>query len=215
MKKTLRFALPGLFTFFAAVTVLAQGGDAPASKPAAQTPAAPGLKVGDKAPAATLLTVDGEPVTLASLYATGPVIVTFYRGGWCPYCSKALDEWNQHAEAMKAAAIQAVFVTLEKPERVKSMQGEHGEDLTVLCDPKGETARAFNVLFTMPDDTQAKYRSYKIDLSQINASGTWDLPHPGTFVIDKAGTVRYAFCDTDYKKRAKPDEAIAAAKAAK
>ncbi len=174
-----------------------------------------GLPVGNKAPEVSFQTIDGKPVTLASLHGSGPAIVTFYQGGWCPYCSKSLDEWNKHVDETKAAGITMVFITFEKPERIEDMQDDHGQGLTVLCDPKGDAARAFGVLFTMSEDTQKKYRNYKIDMPQFNTTGNWDLPHPGTFVIDKAGAVRYAWCNPDYTNRADPAKVIAAAKAAK
>jgi len=182
------------------------------SAPAAKEPV-PGLAVGDKAPNAALTTVDGKTVHLASLYADGPVIVTFYRGGWCPFCNRALSEWQGMMDEVKGAGATFVAITPESPANAAGTIEKDHLSYVVLSDTDQSAARAYKVYFMVDDQTRAKYKGYGIDLEKSNASGTWELPAPGTFVIDRAGVVRYAFADWDYKKRADPDEVMAAVRA--
>ncbi len=184
--------------------------DAPVrSEAAASGPIGVGERVGD----ATLTSPDGREVQLASLYAEGPVVVTFFRGGWCPYCVRALTEWQGREDELREAGARLVAVSLE----THSAAGESAEksraSYIVLSDAELEAARAFRVLFTLDDATQRAYKGYGVDLASRNASGTWQLPIPGAFVIDTDGIVRWASANEDYTTRASPDDVIAAVRA--
>jgi peroxiredoxin len=169
-----------------------------------------GLAVGAKAPEAELRTAGNEVVALSSLYKDGPVVVVFIRGGWCPYCTGSLAGWEKKMDDLKAAGASLVVITPEKPDRHEAMTQKHSLHMRVLSDAKMEAARGFGLLFTMDDTTRKTYEGYGIDLAARNTTGTWELPHPGTFVIDRAGVVRYAFAREDYKERAEPAEVMEA-----
>lgn len=195
--------------------------NAPAAGPAAggsdageaRATAEPGLAVGERVGEATLLTSGGAPVALSSLYAQRPVVVTFYRGGWCPYCNRALTEWETKRAELAALGVDFVAITPERPEETVSTAAKDHATFTILSDANLEAASAFRVRFSLDEQTQRRYKGYGVDLSTHNASGLWDLPAPGTFLIDTGGVVRYAWADWDYTKRAEPDEVIAAARA--
>ena len=174
----------------------------------------PGLATGTTAPDATLRTVSGEETTLASLYADGPVIVTFYRGGWCPFCTKALAGWEKRMGEVEALGATFVAITPESPDNAKATGSKNAPSMMILSDTGHEAARAFRLSFELPAELQEKYKGYGIDLGKSNTSQRWELPAPGTFVIDRDGTIVYAWADWDYKKRADPDEVLEAAKAA-
>lgn len=174
----------------------------------------PGLLVGDAAPALTLMDAAGKPVALGDLYAKGPVVVTFYRGGWCPFCTKALKDWNGKAAELEKAGATLVFITAESRESAKETGEKNAANLRIVSDADGSAAKAFRVAFGMPPGDQEKYKGYGVDLSKKTASGRWELPAPGTFVVDKAGVVTFASADWDYEKRADPDKVLEAVKKA-
>lgn len=174
----------------------------------------PGLAAGDAAPRLTLKDAAGKPVALGDLYAKGPVVVTFYRGGWCPFCTKALKDWNGKAAEFEKAGATLVFITAESAESAKETGEKNAANLRIVSDADGSAARAFRVAFAMPPEDQEKYKGYGVDLSKKNASGRWELPAPGTFVVDKAGVVTFASADWDYKKRVDPAEVMEAVKKA-
>jgi len=175
----------------------------------------PGLSVGDKAPDVKLMTTDGEEVDLSTLYADGPLVVTFYRGGWCPHCNKALKGWAGRYDEITDAGGQFIAVTPEKPENaVNTLEKAHA-GYRVLIDPEGDVGKAFRVQFQVDPKTKKKYKNYGIDVEASNVNGRWELPAPATFVIDTDGVIRWAYASWDYRadSRAKPDEVIAAVKA--
>ncbi len=188
--------------FFPQTQVVRSSADAETAAPA------PGLPVGTKAPGAALLDVHGKSVQLADLYKNGPIVLTFYRGGWCPICNRALAGWQNRLEDVRSAGGTFIALTPEKPDEAARTIEKGHLAYTVLSDPRHEAAKAFKVHFAVDDATREKYLGYGMDVGKANVSGTWELPAPATFVIDREGVIRYAFADWDYTKRADPDEVI-------
>lgn len=170
----------------------------------------PGLTVGERAPDAMIQTRDGQSVSLANLYTDGPVVVTFYRGGWCPYCTRQLAEWQGREAELTDAGGRLVAITAESPDNVGKTAAKHNLGFDIYSDTTMAAAKAYRVYFDLDAGTTTRYKGFGIDLETSNASGTWSLPAPGTFVIDSEGIVRYAWADWDYKQRADADEVIAA-----
>lgn len=208
-----------------AAVLLAAAAGCAGDKPARPAPAAAsasrdrtpcGLKAGDRAPdGVTLLDADGLPVALADMYAQGPLVVTFYRGEWCPFCTRALSAWRDRMSELKDAGGTLIAISPEAPPFGKKTIEKTGASCTVLCDHEMQAARAFRVWFELDAATVEKYKGYGVDLARRNANGTPELPAPATFVIDRTGVVRYAFADWDYRERADPAVVIAAVRALK
>jgi peroxiredoxin len=179
-------------------------------------PTVPGLPIGAKAPDAELMTPAGEIVRLSSLMGEQPVIIVFYRGGWCPICTRTLAAWQDKIGDMQAAGARLIAITPENPSHAGETITNWSLDFTVLSDPQHDAARAFNVLFTVDPKTRDKYREMlDLELEEWNASGTWELPAPATLIIDRDGIIRYIHADWDYRQRADPDEVLAALNALK
>jgi peroxiredoxin len=171
-----------------------------------------GLAVGTKAPNATLQTIDMRETSLKAIFDDQTTVVVFYRGGWCPYCNTALGQWNNAAAEITAMGAQLIAITTEKPDDANRTTEKNGLDFEIYVDDKLNASRAFHVLFDIAPETKELYLSkYNLDVAKFNASKTWQLPHPGTFIVDSRGIVRYAHVDADYKAgRDKPENVIAA-----
>lgn len=175
---------------------------------------APGLRVGDKAPRGmTLRTADNKEVTLESMWADSPVVVTFYRGGWCPYCTKDLAKWEKRVDEIETMGAKFVAVTMEKPDLAQKTGAKHTPGTMILSDSEGDVSRAFRLAFAIDDGTMKTLKRYGVDLEATNASAEWELPAPATFVIDRDGVVRYAWADWDFTKRAPIGEVVDATRA--
>lgn len=186
----------------------------PEPKPAETQTAAPavmpGLHVGDTAPDAQVARTNGDPVQLGDLYKKGPIVLVFYRGGWCPYCNKALAGWEERLAKMSSLGATIIAVTPDGPKHIEQTVTDQKLRFEVLSDYKGQAASMFGIGFEMPAEMQEKYKGYGVDLSQRNWNQSWTLPHPAAYVIDRDAKVRYAYCNEDYKVRADPEEAIEA-----
>ncbi|CUW29296.1 peroxiredoxin-like family protein [Streptomyces reticuli] len=172
--------------------------------------AARALTAGDKAPHFSLPSATGQPLALADLLADGPVVLTFYRGAWCPYCNIALRALQQHHEAITARGARLVAVSPQIPDEALTLTEKHDLAFDVLSDLGSDTARQYGLAFDLPDDLAAVYDKLGFDLQRVNGGHPRTLPLPATYVIDRAGVIRWAFVDTDYTTRAEPADILAA-----
>ena len=170
------------------------------------------LKVGDKAPDFELPSADGKMVKLSDLTARGPVVVTWYRGGWCPYCNIALRGFHKALPEIRAEGASLVAISPETPDNSMTTIDKNKLDFTVLSDKGSKVARAFGVSYKVP---QVIAGQMKDRLAQYNGAGSDELPLGATYVIDKEGVIRYAFLDGDYRKRAEPSDVVMALHALK
>jgi peroxiredoxin len=167
---------------------------------AAPAPAAPqGLAVGDVAPAIEGTAHDGRRVVLAELLRQGPVVVTFYRGVWCPFCNRYL---KQLQDSVAALGGRVVAITPETPELARQMAEKTGATYPIVSDAAGALLEAYRVGFALDEATLARYKDYGIDL-RANHGGRAHLPVPATYVVGTDGRIRFVHFDANYKNRAR------------
>lgn len=166
-----------------------------------------GLVVGDQAPDFTLLDALGESVTLSELLANGPVVLTFYRGEWCPYCNVQLRHLEQALPSFQKFNATLVAVSPQSPDHALSLTEKHDLKFPVLSDVDQDVSRAYRVQFTLSGDLEdLQVNVFQNDPSAQNANGTRSLPVPATFVIDRQGVVQAAFVDADWRVRVAPED---------
>ena len=165
------------------------------------------LKHGDLAPEFTLPDATGKPVRLAARLREGPVVLKFYRGGWCPYCNLELRAWQRALPELRALGAQLIAVSPETPDNSLSTQEKNALSFTVLTDEGSKVAGAYRLAFRLSPELQALYESRGRDLAQWNG-GDWTLPAPGTFVIGTDRRIALACVDADYRTRLEPAAAV-------
>jgi peroxiredoxin len=167
------------------------------------------LKAGARLPTLSLPNASSNRVDLNTLNSQGPLVIVFYRGGWCPYCNLELRAWQEQLPAMKVAGISLVAISPQTPDNSLSTQDKNTLQFEVLSDSSLEAARAFGVLFDMPPELVDLYRKVGHDLPATNGNGRWSLPVPATFVVSEDGVIVQAHVDADYRNRAEPAEVLA------
>lgn len=170
------------------------------------------LNVGDKVPNFSLSNALGQPVSLDDYLKKGPVVLTWYRGGWCPYCNLTLHRLQEELPNFKAVGANLLALTPELPDKSISTAEKHGLEFEVLSDVGNKVAREFGVVFKLTPEVAEKYQS-AFDLHGNNGDESDELPLAATYVIDSSGIIRYAFLDADYRNRAEPAEILKALKA--
>jgi peroxiredoxin len=168
------------------------------------------VQVGQAAPDFTLKNARGESVQLSALLKNGPVVLTWYRGGWCPYCNLTLAALQKALPDIRAAGAQLVALTPELPDKSLTTVEKNALKFEVLTDMNNEIAKRYKVAFELTADVAARYKK-NFNLSSYNGAEAGDttLPLAASYVIDRSGVVRYAFLDADYRKRAEPAEIVA------
>jgi len=170
------------------------------------------LKVGDMLPDAEFTNATGESVRLADLNAKGPLIITFYRGGWCPYCNLELKAYQDLLDEITSLGAQLVAVTPEKPDNSLSTTEKNALTFPVLTDNGNAFAKALGIAFELPPALQALYGKFGMDLPSLNAGSGWALPIPATYVVDATGKIVLADVDLQYTRRLEPSLAVDALK---
>ena len=168
------------------------------------------LQVGARAPDLTLPDALGQPVRLSSLWQRGPLVLVFYRGGWCPYCNLELRAWQQQLGALKNLDAQLVAVSPQTPDNSLSTAEKNALAFPVLSDSALQAATAFGVAFEMPPELVEVYSRGGNDLPLLNGNGRWVLPVPATYVVDQNGSIAFAHIEADYRERAEPRDVLAA-----
>ena len=169
------------------------------------------LKAGDRAPSIILPNAKGEAVDVARLLARGPVIVTFYRGGWCPYCNFELKAYQALLPEIAAAGASLVAISPEKPDDTLSTQEKNALTFEVLSDIGQKVGRAFRLVYEFTEELRGVYQGFGLDIPGKNGTpNEWALPVSATYVIGSDGVILYANTDVDYRYRADPREVLAA-----
>jgi peroxiredoxin len=166
------------------------------------------LKVGAQAPEFELTDAKGKSVSLKSMLAQGPVVLTWYRGNWCPFCVAQLKDYQQSLAQFKAMNASVVALSPQTVERSRELVEKSGIGFTVLSDPLSNVARSYGLAYKVPG-------SMRGDLSSFNGADNGELPLAATYVLDRSGKVVYAFATADFRKRAEPQEIISAVRAIK
>lgn len=161
-----------------------------------------GLPIGAEAPLIQLVNQDSLPFSSAEALKTGPLLVVFYRGQWCPYCNKHLSAINDSLELLKAKGVTVVAISPEQPAYLRTMVDKTGGGFTFLYDAGYQTALAFDVLFDPGSEVKNRYNQRaKANMAAAHNDSRELLPIPASFLINQQGEVVWRHFEHDYKKR--------------
>lgn len=205
-----RFAL----TAFAALFSFAFLSGVAAGDIAAAAEAVKPLKAGTQAPDVSFKDTEGKEIRLQTLLKQGPVVLVFYRGGWCPFCQTQLKGLAEAAPTLKDEGLQLVAVAPDLPERQLETAKKESLDYTLLSDASMKAAEAFGVAFRVDEGTLEKYKGYGIDLEAASGEKHHALPVPSVFIVGKDGKILFAYSNPDYKVRLSKEDLLKAAKEA-
>jgi peroxiredoxin len=173
------------------------------------------LQVGAKAPDFTLPDAHGKSVTLSTLLVKGPAVVTFYRGGWCPFCDLQLRAYDGALGAIHDLGAELVAISPQTPDYALSDVEKKRLTFPVLTDKGNRVARTFKLVFALSDELRKLQTHFGSVLPKFNGDDSWELPMPGTFVLDRHGVVRFASVDPNWMVRVEPAAIIEALRGAR
>ncbi|NYH26902.1 peroxiredoxin-like family protein [Paraburkholderia bryophila] len=168
------------------------------------------LRAGDKAPAFTLTDPDGTLVSSTELLEKGPVVISFYRGVWCPYCNMELQALEEALPEFQAAGASLVAISPQTPVNSRKSVRQNKLSFAILSDARNDVAAAFGLRFALPDYLVELYKALKNDLPAVNGDPSWTLPMPARYVVGQDGTILYSEVNPDYTRRPEPADMLAA-----
>lgn len=167
------------------------------------------LQVGQRMPDFTLPDATGKIVRSVDLRQQGSLLITFYRGNWCPYCNLALQALQQRLDEISALGATLVAISPETPDQSLTTQERYELKFPVLSDQGNQVARQFGIVFQLDETLRPIYEAFGINLEAQNGDRSFELPVPATYLVAPDGTVLEAFVNVDYRERLAPETAIA------
>jgi peroxiredoxin len=163
-------------------------------------------KAGGKAPEFALKDPGGNVVSSSELLAKGPLVVSFYRGVWCPYCNLELRALQAALPDIEERGASVVAISPQTAPNSRKSQRDNNLTFPILSDEKSRVAAAFGLRFSLPDYLVELYKGFKNDLPAFNDDPAWVLPMPARYVIGSDGIIAYAEVNPDYTQRPDPSE---------
>ncbi|WP_455217645.1 peroxiredoxin-like family protein [Kaarinaea lacus] len=167
-------------------------------------------KNGQQAPDFSLPDINGKETRLTTLLESGPVVISFYRGGWCPFCNLEFKALHERLDEIRQLGATLVGISPELPDVSRKTVSEHQIDFPVLCDVGNKVADLYGLAMVVDEAIRPLYQKWGIDLPAANGDESFVLPIPATYIIDQNGIIRAAYVDRDYTKRMEPSEIISA-----
>lgn len=164
------------------------------------------LQAGDIAPSFVLPNADGKPVSSKELLLRGPLVVTFYRGIWCPYCNFDLQALEAARLEIEARGASMIAISQQTPPNSRKSQRQNNLGFPILSDKGGAVAVQFGVRWTTPDYLREIHRQLGADLTQFNGEESWTLPMPARYVVGQDNVIAYAEVNPDYTRRPEPSD---------
>jgi len=166
------------------------------------------LKAGDIAPSFVLNDPDGNAVQSEDLLFAGPLVVQFFRGGWCPYCNMELQALQAALPSFRKLGATLVAISPQNAAHSRQSARDNKLDFPLLSDTRNSIAAVFGVRFELPDELIALYKGFHNHLPAINGDDSWTLPMPARFVIGRDHVIRYAEINPDYTRRPDPEDLV-------
>ena len=169
------------------------------------------VKAGDRLEPFTLDDATGTPVSLDQIVEAGPAVIVFYRGGWCPYCNLALRTYQRELlPQLGAFGARLVAISPQSPDQSLSTAEKAGLELHRAVRPGQPAGRRIGIAFQQADEVLAAQRKLGLDLAQVNAEGSTQLPRPTVLIVDQDRTVRFVDVQPDYTARTEVADILAA-----
>lgn len=168
-----------------------------------------GVAVGEPAPDATVQDAEGQPVQLRDLVEDGPVMLVFYRGGWCPFCNYQIHQLTEAYPQYRERGVIPVAISVDRPDESAKTQATYEIPFPVLSDTDLAAHRAYRVMHEVDEAERERLQGFGMDIEQASGRDHHVIAIPSVFVIDAEGIVRWAHADPDYRTRPSNEQILA------
>ncbi len=166
--------------------------------------------IGDQAPDFELPNVRGGSTRLSERLTKGPVVLSFYRGGWCPFCNLEFKALSDILPEIEASGATLIGISPELPDISLSTIEKQNLPFEVLSDVGNKVADKYGLVMTVYEELRPLYKQWGIDVAVANGDESFQLPIPATYVIKQDGSIQACYVNKDYATRMEPQDILAA-----
>jgi peroxiredoxin len=166
------------------------------------------VKRGDVFPEFALPDTDGKFTLLSELLKLGPLVINFYRGQWCPFCSATIEAVSAATPAIRATGATVIGISPELGGLSFSASSKRNLNFTMLCDVDNGVALQCGLVFRLTNDIIQDYLADGFDLAQVYGNSSWFLPIPASYIVMPNGTISWAYVNPDFRYRMAPEEIL-------
>ena len=166
------------------------------------------LPVGSRMPESQLQDHDNKSFSSSDQLAKGRLVLCFIRGRWCPFCVAQMEAMNLVLPEIDQAGARLVAISPQIVQQSFFMRDQHKLRFPLLSDAGNKVARQFGLTYRVPEEQESVYRKAFVNLPFVNGDGSWELPIPATYIVDRGGTVLYASANEDYTERPEPGDIV-------
>lgn len=163
------------------------------------------IQIGQILPNGKLLSEKGEGVQIEQIIDGKPLVISFYRGGWCPYCNLELTGLEAIAADIRALGANIIAMSPESVAHINETRAKNGVSYAMFSDEGSEFAKALGLVFTLPKTLQDIYLTFDINVEKHNGESKFELPIPATIIVKPNREIVYLYADGDYTKRSEPE----------
>ena len=167
------------------------------------------LRAGDLAPDFVLPDFPDTGLHLSDLLREGPIVLKFYRGRWCPFCTLELRAYQRLLPKIRALGAELIALSPQNEQETAFNRDRDKLRFPMLTDADNAIARRFGITYEVRDDLRALYEAAGVDLARTNAAPSWTVPLPAVYLIAPDRRIAYAYVDPDYLHRAEPETVLA------
>ncbi len=177
--------------------------------PSLQAETIKGLQAGEQASDFTAVNYKGEKVVFSDYYKDGPVVLIFYRGGWCMFCNKQLHAFQQSIEEFEELGVKIVALSVDQQDVAAKYVADKEFDFEIISNPEANILRMYDLVYEVPQDLRKKYKEeYKIDLQKASGRVDGIIAIPATYIVEQGGLITFAYANEDYRIRKSPQEIL-------
>lgn len=147
------------------------------------------LRTGSKIPDFELPNVFGKMISIHDLYKNNLIVIKFYRGQWCPFCSLELQHLQKNLQKIENCPAKVVAISPQTPDNSLETVQKNKLSFEVLSDLDSKVGKLFRLVYEIPEHLNQLYKKYGVDFQFFNGQGKIQLPMPATYVVDRQGII--------------------------
>jgi peroxiredoxin len=171
-----------------------------------------GPQIGEPMQPFSLPDENGGLVSLTSLLQSGPAVISFNRGHWCPYCKLELRSLAAIHGQIRQLGARVVSIMPDIAQFTKYYKKQNEFPFQILSDIDLGYSLSLGLIFWVGPEIRRLYEEAGIELAKYHGNQGFFLPMAAKFVVGQDGLVKARHVNLEFRRRMDPDALLAVLK---